>query len=143
MQLCTNCYQTYVMAPPQVQPQLSQAVFEAFHVRRDGSRCAGPTETFRMFLRADACAPAAGEPEGASGPAALHDSREWVDSRPKWPVEAETRQGQSCKSSPIPVYWCLGSNSDYLAEGVGFEPTGLITQRFSRPSQSSALPSLP
>jgi len=29
------------------------------------------------------------------------------------------------------------------AEGVGFEPTGLITQGFSRPSHSSALPSLP
>jgi hypothetical protein len=27
-----------------------------------------------------------------------------------------------------------------LAEGVGFEPTGLLTQRFSRPSHSAALP---
>ncbi len=29
-----------------------------------------------------------------------------------------------------------------LAEGGGFEPPGLNTQRFSRPSHSSALPSL-
>jgi hypothetical protein len=28
------------------------------------------------------------------------------------------------------------------AEGVGFEPTGLITQRFSRPSRSAAPASL-
>src|SRR5579885_3138921 len=30
-----------------------------------------------------------------------------------------------------------------VAEGVGFEPTGLVGQGFSRPSHSSALPSLP
>jgi hypothetical protein len=143
MQFLTNCYQTYVMAPPQVRRQLNQAVFEAFYVRRDGSLCARPTEAFWTFLRTDALTPTAGEPEGASGPAELHDSRDWVDSRPKWLVEAETKRGQSCKSSSTPVFWGLGLNSDYLAEGVGFEPTGLVTQRFSRPSQLSALPSLP
>jgi site-specific DNA recombinase len=122
MEFLTNCHQTYVIAPPQVRRQLNQAVFEAFYVRRDGSLCARPTEAFRTFFRTDALQ-FLDEPELVSGPAELHDSREWVDGRPKWLLEAETKQGQSWKSSSTPAFYGLGLNCDYLAEGVGFEPT--------------------
>ena len=45
------------------------------------------------------------------------------------------------KRAPVPRPGASGL-SKLDAEGGGFEPPGLITQRFSRPSHSSALPSL-
>jgi site-specific DNA recombinase len=126
MEFLTNCYQTYVMAPPQMRRQLNQAVFECFLVNHNGSLQAKPTEAFRPLLRTDAL-----EVPGADGQkapsAALHDSRDWVDGRPRWLVAQEAKQGQSSKGRPTPVFSGLGLNKDYLAEGVGFEPTVRMT----------------
>jgi site-specific DNA recombinase len=142
MEFLTNCYQTYILAAPSVRRQLNQAVFEAFFVGRDGSLTAKPTEAFRTLLRTDALKPR-GPVAQSPAPTGLHDSNEWKDGVPRWLAELDMNQGQNDESRSTPVFGDMGLNEDYLAEGVGFEPTGLITRRFSRPVHSSALPSLP
>jgi hypothetical protein len=129
MEFLTNCYQTYILASPHVRRQLNQAVFEAFFVSRDGSLVAKPTEAFRTLLRTDVLRPR-GEASKHTQPSEMHDSREWVNGRPRWMVEAETKQGQSSESRPTPVFSGLGLNEDYLAESLGRlsnPPTPLLT----------------
>ena len=70
--------------------------------------------------------------------------------RPGAPWWARVRLGRQAAGRPPqtgllrrrhgPV--CLGAATPTteLAEGVGFEPTGLLTRRFSRPLHSAALP---
>ncbi len=121
----TNCYQTYIMAPPHVRRQLNQAVFEAFFVSTDGSLVAKPTEWFRTLLRTDALRPRGSRGLGVTEAAEVHDSREWHDGAPAWISQLEQKQGRSGSfGRPTPVSLALGLNQDYLAEGVGFEPTG-------------------
>ncbi len=125
MQFLTNCYQTYVMAPPQLRRQLNQAVFECFLVNHDGLLRAKPTEAFRTLLRTDALE--LPDAHGQVQSAELHDSRDWVDGRPRWLAEEEAKQGQSSESRSTPIFSRLGLNKGYLAEGVGFEPTVRMT----------------
>jgi hypothetical protein len=139
MEFLTNCYQTYIMSPPNVRRQLNQAVFEAFFVSQDGSLEAKPTEAFRTFLRTDALRPADSSIETVQT-SDLHDSREWVDGRPRWLAEAEAKQGPSSVSRSTPVFSGLGLNKDYLAEREGFEPSDpLPGQLISSESDSAAL----
>ena len=137
LEFLANCYVTYVSATPQVRRQLNQAVFEAFMVTNAGVFIARPTQPFQTLLRTDAL-----QAKGARAKKALanlvHDSTDWIEGRPKWIVEAEGRGARSGRSTP--VFSGLGLNKDYLAEEVGFEPTVAVRpQRFSRPSDSSAL----
>ena len=71
----------------------------------------------------------------------VHDSREWANGVPKWIADSATNQRGPSTSRLAPVSSGLGLK-DYLAEGGGFEPPGLLGQGFSRASHSSALPSL-
>jgi hypothetical protein len=112
-----------VSAPPQIRRQLNQAIFEAFFVTRDGSVIAKPTEFFRTLLRIDALRVKNGRGSRGPAPSDVHDSTEWQDGAPKWLVEASKPKGSSSSSRSTPVFRGLGLNKDYLAEGVGFEPT--------------------
>ena len=118
----TNCYETYIMASPQLRRQLNQAVFDAFFVTTDGAIMAKPTYWFRSLLRTDALTPRSGR--GAHMPASgdLHDSREWQDGLPAWLAVRESKQGSDSSRRPTPVLSGLGLNKDYLAERGGFEP---------------------
>ena len=129
LEFLANCYTTYVSATPQLRRQLNQAVFEAFMVTNQGVFIARPTEPFRTLLRTDALQ-AKGVRTKKAVSNMVHDSMEWVNGRPRWLVEAETRRTKPGR--PTPVLSGLGLNKDYLAEGVGFEPTGLVGQGLSR-----------
>ena len=141
----TNCYETYIMASPQLRRQLNQAVFDAFFVTTDGAIMAKPTDWFRSLLRTDALTPRSGR--GAQVPASgdLHDSREWQDGLPAWLAVRESKQGSDSSRRPTPVLSGLGLNKDYLAEGVGFEPTvGRTHNGFrDRPIRPLSHPSVP
>ncbi len=125
MQFLTDCYETYILAPPSVRRQLNQAVFEAFFVGRDGSLRAKPTEAFRTLLRVDALRPRGRSAQQVAA-GELHDSREWQDGSPRWLVE-DAKPGQTNERRSTPVFGAVGLNEDYLAEGVGFEPTVRMT----------------
>jgi site-specific DNA recombinase len=120
-----NCYETYVMASPAIRRQLNQAMFEAFFVGTDGAFMARPTEFFRTLLRVDAVRVMGGR-KRAPEPTELHDSRQWQDGVPAWLAdafkEAKMKKG-SGGNRPTPVSLGMGLKEDYLAEGVGFEPT--------------------
>jgi len=130
MQFLTHSYESYVSSPPGIRRQLNQAMFEAFFVTHDGSLIAKPTEFFRTLLRVDALRVKNGR--GSRGPEAsdLHDSAEWQEGVPTWLADAFSKpKGQSSLSHSTPVFSGLGLNEDYLAEGVGFEPTEACTSR--------------
>ena len=54
---------------------------------------------------------------------------------PGWALVVKQRGGRR-----RPVCFGAATPTTELAEGVGFEPTGLLTRRFSRPLHSAALP---
>ena len=118
-----NCYETYIMASPQLRRQLNQAIFEAFFVTTDGAIMAKPTEWFRSLLRTDALTPRSGR--GAQVPPSgnLHDSRECQDGLPAWLAARKDKQGPDSSRRPTPVLSGLGLNKEYLAEREGFEPS--------------------
>ena len=130
------------------------AVFERFAVTEDCTTVAQPSEPFRSLLSPDILVRTDQNTM----------SRTSADNRPPRAATA-TRAGRtrlclsgcrSTKASPGVVHakgfascrprspntCSLGLNKVYLAEGVGFEPTGLLAQSFSRASHSSTLPSL-
>ncbi len=67
----------------------------------------------------------------------------WSEQRPS-PSPTPSRHADAEPGAPrnAKVAVCLGAAAPTteLAEGVGFEPTGLLTRRFSRPLHSAALP---
>jgi site-specific DNA recombinase len=147
MSFLKHCYETYVSAPPQLRRQLNQAMFEAFFVTQDGSVIAKPTEFFRSLLRIDALRVKNGRGNTRGpDPRDVHDSAEWQEGVPAWLAEAFRKsQGRNSSGRSTPVFSGMGLNEDYLAEGVGFEPTGTGAPRLfkSRAFVRSAIPPFP
>jgi site-specific DNA recombinase len=139
LEFLTNCHTSYILASAQVRRQMNQAVFEAFFVTTDGALIGKPTEWFRRLLSADALQPVEAKQLGTSS-LEVHDSSHWDGGVPSWLAELGKQKGWSSTNRSTPVFPGVGLNMNYLAEEVGFEPTvALRPQRFSRPSDSSAL----
>ena len=102
------------------------------------------TEAFRTLLRIDALRVTNGRKAPPASDPGIHDSRQWSQGVPLWLLQAMEAHRGLRPGQEAPVLLGVGLNKDYLAEEVGFEPTvALRPQRFSRPSDSSALALLP
>ncbi len=130
----SNSHDTYQRATEAVRRQMNQAFFKAIWVTEDGVVEWEYNQPFALLMAA----------HGVSGPIIDDRSRATVTDT----VEAVERQ-RACGHTKKDPNWLARvfpgqcSKQSLLAERGGFEPPEPVkAQRFSRPTQSSALPSL-
>ncbi len=121
MTFLTNCYESYLRAPPQVRRQMNQAVFERFLINEDGASEAALAGTFGVLLAPDLIQP----PDASSEPnetlSAIHRNSEWLDGYPAT-LPATRRLRGAGSNKPRPTKVGLGSKASYLVPPAGFEP---------------------
>ena len=130
----TNCHDAYMAADEVVRREMNQAFFDRILVTEDGVVEWSYNQPFAMLMSA----------HGVAGP--VKDDVSVTDMISAESV-ARNRARNYCKRRDpnwlVRVFPQACSKEQLLAERGGFEPPVTVKpQRFSRPTQSSALPSL-
>ncbi len=130
-----SCHSSYLRGSDRVRRLMNQAFFEKVWVREDGVVAWEYAEPFALLMRKH------GAPEPHLVVEHLPDQR--TRANDAFEPESDSTYYRRSPGQWTRAYLCQSSKENYLAEGVGFEPTvDIRPQRFSRPSDSAALASL-